>query len=62
MLPIMNSDTLVDYHDKMLAALLNKHATVWQKQVVEHPIYPWYTPQILEHKCRVRKLQRKADK
>ena len=46
-------DTLVDYHDKMLTALLNKHAPVQHKQVVEHPTYPWYTPQILEQKCRV---------
>ena len=29
---------------------------------MEHPIYPWYTPQILEQKHSVRKLQRKADK
>ena len=29
---------------------------------MEHPVYPWYTPQILEQKRRVRKLQRKADK
>ena len=46
----------------MLTALLNKHAPVWHKQVVEHPTYPWYTPQILEQKCRVWQLQRKADK
>ena len=52
----------MDYHDKKLAELLNKHAPKQQKQVVEHPVYPWYTPQILERKCRVRKLQRKADK
>ena len=30
--------------------------------MVEHPVYPWYTPQILEYKHKVRKLQRKADK
>ena len=29
---------------------------------MEHPIYPWYTSQILEQKCRVRQLQRKAEK
>ena len=44
-------DTLVAYHDKMLTALLDKHAPVQCKQIVEHPTYPWYTPQILEHKC-----------
>ena len=55
-------DTLVAYHDKMLTALLDKHAPVQCKQVVEHPTYPWYTPQILEHKCRLWQLQRKADK
>ena len=31
-----------------MTALLNKHAPVQHKQVVEHPIYPWYTSQILE--------------
>ena len=46
-------DTSVDYHDKMLTALLNKHAPVQHKQVVEHPTYPWYTPQILEQKSRL---------
>ena len=46
-------DTLVDYHDKMLTALLDKHAPVQHKQVVEHPKYPRYTVQILEQKCRV---------
>ena len=29
---------------------------------MERPVYPWYTPQILEQKHKVRKLQRKADK
>ena len=29
---------------------------------MEHPTYPWYTPQILEHKCRLQQLQREADK
>ena len=29
------------------------------KQVVEHPTHPWYTPQILEHKCRLQQLQRR---
>ena len=46
----------------MLTALLDKHAPVQHKQVVEHPTYPWYTPQIPEHKCRLQQLQRKADK
>ena len=46
-------DTLVDYHDKMLITLLDKHAPIQHKQVVEHPTYLWYTPQILEQKCRV---------
>ena len=46
----------------MLTALPDKHAPVWCKQVVEHPTKPWYTPQILEHKCRLQQLQRKADK
>ena len=55
-------DTLVAYCDNMLTALLDKHAPVWCKQVVEHPTYPWYTPQILKHKCRLWQLQRKADK
>ena len=55
-------DTLVAYHDNMLTALLDMHAPVWYKQVVEHPTYPWYTPQILKHKCRLWQLQRKADK
>ena len=55
-------DTLVAYHDKMLTALLEKHAPVWHKQIVEHPTYPWYTPQILEHKCILWQLQRKVDR
>ena len=55
-------DTLVAYHDNMLTALLDKHAPIQCKQVAEHPTYPWYTPQILEHKCRLRQQQRKADK
>ena len=55
-------DTLVDYHDRMLTSLLDKHAPIRHKQVSEHPTYPWYTPQILEQKRRVRQLQRKAEK
>ena len=33
-----------------------------QEQVVDHATYPWYTPQTLEHKCRLWQLQIKADK
>ena len=29
---------------------------------MEHSTYPWYTPQILEQKCRVQQLLRKPDK
>ena len=50
---------LSDQYDSVLSSILDKHAPLQTKTVIQHPAAPWYSEEIATEKTQRRKLERR---
>ena len=55
-----NINTFSDCYNSTLADILNKHAPLKSKTVIDRPKVPWFNDEIKKLKCKRRRLEKKA--